>query len=56
MKCLIFSDNENNAKEIISYFYKKMDIDVLCNSNVIDYGRIMFMFIIMVFPIIYRNI
>ncbi len=38
MKCLIFSDNGNNAKEIISYFYKKMDIDVVCNSNVIDYG------------------
>ncbi len=38
MKCLVFSDNGDNAGEIISYFYKKMDIDVICNDSVIDYG------------------
>ncbi len=38
MRCLIFSDDADNLKEIISYFYKKMDIDVLCNSEVMDYG------------------
>ncbi len=38
MRCLIFSDDADNLKEIISYFYKKMDIDVFCNSEVLDYG------------------